>query len=62
VYTIETVRFVYRCVSVYMIETVSWVCVRACSLACAVSYLSASGDKMYFRKFFKFHVSLSKCR
>ena len=29
------------------------------SLACAVSYLSASGEKMYFRKFFKFHVSLS---
>lgn len=25
-------------------------------LACAVSYVTASGEKMYFRKFFKFHV------
>jgi len=35
------------------------VCVCVSSLACAVSYVTASGDKMYFRKFFKFHVSLS---
>jgi len=35
-----------------------FVSVCAISLACAVSYVTASGEKMYFRKFFKFHVSI----
>lgn len=29
----------------------------SCSLVCAVSYTSQFGEKLYFRKFFKFQVS-----